>query len=79
MTGQNIGYARVSINEQDTSIQMEQLQNAGCLKDLTGSLIRSQITHYEFREYQNLNEQFLNELNIDPIEKDIATLYIKET
>jgi hypothetical protein len=39
------------------------------LKNLTESLIQRQITPYEFMEYQNLNEQFLNELNIDPIEK----------
>jgi DNA invertase Pin-like site-specific DNA recombinase len=30
MTGQRIGYARVSTSEQDTSIQIEQLQTAGC-------------------------------------------------
>ncbi|MFT6689528.1 MAG: DNA invertase Pin-like site-specific DNA recombinase [Colwellia sp.] len=30
MTGQRIGYARVSTSDQDTSIQVEQLQTAGC-------------------------------------------------
>jgi DNA invertase Pin-like site-specific DNA recombinase len=30
MTGQRIGYARVSTSDQDTSIQIEQLQTAGC-------------------------------------------------
>jgi DNA invertase Pin-like site-specific DNA recombinase len=30
MSGQRIGYARVSTSDQDTSIQIEQLQTAGC-------------------------------------------------
>ncbi|TWX55251.1 recombinase family protein [Colwellia hornerae] len=30
MSGQRIGYARVSTSDQDTSIQVEQLQTAGC-------------------------------------------------
>ena len=30
MSGQCIGYARVSTSEQGTSIQVEQLQTAGC-------------------------------------------------
>jgi DNA invertase Pin-like site-specific DNA recombinase len=32
MSGQYIGYARVSTSEQDTSIQIEQLQLAGCVR-----------------------------------------------
>ena len=39
------------------------------LRGLTESLIQNQITKCEFMEYQNLNELFLNELNLDQAEK----------
>ena len=35
MTGQRIGYARVSTTDQDTSVQEDQLRDAGCSKIFT--------------------------------------------
>ncbi len=39
------------------------------LKDLTDSLQKNLISKDEFMEYQNLNELFLNELNLDQAAK----------
>mgnify|MGYP003651385981 CR=1 FL=1 len=39
------------------------------LKELTEYLIHRHISKPEFIEYQNLNELFLNDLNLDQAEK----------